>query len=236
LSKLKKGRTVVNLIQKYREFRADNTRSNPGSFMAVVSGKAILQIGVAFAVGWFASSLMTNVLHKNEHGLVQNSDAAEKPFEINGFADSPVQADGLVQADRSVQVDSPIQREIPAAAASEVTRPVPIVHPAANAAVNDADWLLNQDVSSYVVQLAADTSRSEIVRKASLLSGTHLVVVYPSSKNRDDRLMYGFAIGIYDTFFEAQNEVEKLPESAVAEGVWIRPVRELQKRIINAQQ
>ena len=201
-----------------------------------------MQIGVAFAVGWFASSLMTNVLHKNEHGLVQNSDAAEKPFEITGFADSsvqvdsPVQADGLVQADRSVQVDSPIQREIPAAAASEVTRPVPIVYPAANAAVNDADWLLNQDVSSYVVQLAADTSRSEIVRKASLLSGTHLVVVYPSRKNRDDRLMYGFAIGIYDTFFEAQNEVEKLPESAVAEGVWIRSVRELQKRIINAQQ
>jgi len=233
---------VVNLIQKYREFRADNTRSNPGSFMAVVSGKAILQIGVAFAVGWFASSLMTNVLHKNEHGLVQNSDAAEKPFEITGFADSsvqvdsPVQADGLVQTDRSVQVDSPIQREIPAAAASEVTRPVPIVYPAANAAVNDADWLLNQDVSSYVVQLAADTSRSEIVRKASLLSGTHLVVVYPSRKNRDDRLMYGFAIGIYDTFFEAQKEVEKLPESAVAEGVWIRSVRELQKRIINAQQ
>ena len=215
---------MVNLIQKYREFRAANTRSNPGSFMAVVSGKAILQIGVAFAVGWFASSLMTNVLHKNEHGLVQNSDAAEKPFEITGFADS------------SVQVDSPIQREIPAAAASEVTRPVPIVYPAANAAVNDADWLLNQDVSSYVVQLAADTSRSEIVRKASLLSGTHLVVVYPSRKNRDDRLMYGFAIGIYDTFFEAQKEVEKLPESAVAEGVWIRSVRELQKRIINAQQ
>ena len=48
--------------------------------------------------------------------------------------------------------------------------------------------------------------------------------------------MYGYAIGMYDSFREAQNDVNKLQDSAVAEGVWIRPVGEIQREIVSVRQ
>jgi len=209
-----------NFFHKYRKFHAHNRYSYPTLFMAIGCGKALLQIGVVFAVVWYAVSVMSNRLHGSDNALVKK-------------------ISGVVGSSRFIGlVDSKQQSEIPATAASQATsltlKSRMTSHPA-KAGVYNADWLLKQDVGAYVVQLASSTVKPDLYQKAFELSKTHPAVVYPFKKTRSNRLMYGYAIGIYDSVGEAKADVNQLSRSAVAQGVWIRPVSEIQKEIISTR-
>jgi len=210
-----------NLFQKYRKFRAHNKYSYPGLFMVLGGSKALLQIGVVFVGAWFAVSLMTSELKEKENELAQNSNVADESSKLTGLAD-----------------DSQAQAEVTATAATQATNPIRKSHtkiPAAKAGVYNADWLLKQDGGSYVVQLASSIEKPDLYQKAFDLSETHPAVVFPFKKTRSNQLMYGYAIGMYDTVREARAGIKQLSGNAVAEGVWIRPVGEIQKQIVNTR-
>jgi len=174
------------------------------------------------AVGaWFAVSLMTSGLKEKENELAQNSNVADESSKLTGLAD-----------------DSQAQAEITAATATQATNPIRKSHtkiPAAKAGVYNADWLLKQDGGSYVVQLASSIEKPDLYQKAFDLSETHPAVVFPFKMTRSNQLMYGYAIGMYDTVREARAGIKQLSGNVVAEGVWIRPVGEIQKQIVNTR-
>ena len=200
---------MATLSEKYRSFRVRNQHSYPGLFIALGFTRGLLQIAVVFGVTWYALSLISSVGSDDQKVLVQRS-------QLTGFAD-----------------DNRSQVEIPATTATGSTGPVPgaIVE----SGVYNADWLLKQNAGSYVVQLASSTVKPDLYQKAFTLAETHPVVVFPFRKTRGNQLMYGYAIGMYQSFNEAQNEVNKLPVGAVTEGVWIRPVSEVQKQIAGSR-
>ena len=200
---------MATLSEKYRSFRARNQHSYPGLFIALGFTGALLQIAVVFGVTWYALSLISSVGSDDQKVLVQRS-------QLTGFAD-----------------DNRSQVEIPATAATGSTGPVPGTF--IESGVYNADWLLKQNAGSYVVQLASSTVKPDLYQKAFTLAETHPVVVFPFRKTRGNQLMYGYAIGMYQSFIEAQNEVNKLPVGAVTEGVWIRPVSEVQKQIAGSR-
>lgn len=208
---------MVNLSRKYREFRAYNQYSYPGMFIAIGSVKALLQIGIVFAVGWYALALMAGGQVDGESVVAKNNDVEvlDKSMQLTGFTDSPTQV------------------EIPATATIETAER--LSSPVANPGVYNALWLLKHDAGSYVAQLASSTDKPDLYQKAFELSDNNSVIVYPFKKTSNNQLMYGYAIGIYDSFNDAQKDVAKLPESAVAEGVWIRSVGEIQMQIINVR-
>ncbi len=212
---------MVNLAHWYRVFRAHNKYDYPGFFLVVGCSKAVLQLGLVFGIIWFALPMVANEQIDEKFALEQNNSTAVKSVQFAGFAETRVQV------------------EIPAAAPGNVSvqiRKTDTAAPAAKVGVYNADWLLKQNAGSYVVQLASSTAKPELFQKAFLLSETHPVVVYPFRKTRSNRLMYGYAIGMYDSFNEAQSGVGKLSASSVAEGVWIRSVGEIQKEIVSTRQ
>ena len=223
----KVGLALANLVEQHRRmYHVRNRRSYPGLLIAIGCGKAALLIGVGFAIAWYGLAMLTNGQPDGENDLVQNtpvqkSSMVDKFFQLSGFADSPSKVE--IPATSSGQTEEP-------------ARPTPVTYPVAKVGVYNADWLLKQNDSAYVVQLASSTVKPEIYQKAFILSDTHPVVVYPFRKTRGNRLMYGYAIGMYDSFREAQNDVNKLQDSAVAEGVWIRPVGEIQREIVSVRQ
>lgn len=214
---------MANLSEKYRLFRANHKYSYPGLFIAISSAKALLQIGVVFAVAWYALLLMTGGQHAGGRALAQDSNAVDKSLQLTGFTDRPAQV------------------EIPAIATSDTLGETSdntlerISYPVANPGVYNAEWLLKHDTGSFVVQLASSTDKPDLYQKAFDLSESHPVVVYPFKKTRSNRLMYGYAIGMYDSFSEAQADVKQLSENAVAEGVWIRSVGEIQEQIVRVR-
>ena len=210
---------MANLSEKYRQFRAYHKYSYPGLFIAISSAKALLQIGVVFAVAWYALSLMTGGQHAGGRALAQDSNAADKSLQLTGFTGAPAQV------------------EIPAIATSEALGQTSerVSSPVANPGVYNVEWLLKHEAGSYVVQLASSTDKPDLYQKAFELSDSHPVVVYPFKRTRSNRMMYGYAIGMYDSFNEAQADVKQLSENAVAEGVWIRSVGEIQKQVLSVR-
>ena len=210
---------MTNLSEKYRQFRTYHKYSYPGLFIVISSAKALLQIGVVFAVAWYALSLMTGGQHAGGRALAQDSNAADKSLQLTGFTDTPARV------------------EIPAIATSEALGQISgrVSPPVANPGVYNAEWLLKHEAGSYVVQLASSTDKPDLYQKAFELSDSHPVVVYPFKRTRSNRLMYGYAIGMYDSFNEAQADVKQLSENAVAEGVWIRSVGEIQKQVLSVR-
>ena len=211
----------MSLSNKYREFHRNNQYSYSGLFMAIGFGKFIIQIGVVFAAAWYSISLVTGPPER-ENVLAQKSPAVDMSLQAVGLANEAEQGNFK-------------RIEIPATATSD---PIPVVvstDSALSVGVYNADWLLKQDASSFVVQLASSTDKPDLYQKAFDLSDGHPVVVFPFKKVRGNRLMYGYAIGMYGSFQEARRSVSKLPEGAVAEGVWIRLVGDLQKDIVSTR-
>jgi len=189
--------------------------------MAIGFGKFIIQIGVVFAAAWYSISLVTGPPER-ENVLAQKSPAVDMSLQAVGLANEAEQGNFK-------------RIEIPATATSD---PIPVVvstDSALSVGVYNADWLLKQDASSFVAQLASSTDRSGLYQRAFDLSDTHPVVVYPFRKTRGNRLMYGYAIGMFGSFHEAQRSVGALSEGAIAEGVWIRRVGEIQKDIASTR-
>ena len=212
---------MVDLAYKYRIFRAHNRHSYPVLFMAIACGKSALQLGLFIGVFWFALSKLTGGQHQGNYVLEQKYKTVDKSIQFAGI-------------DRKLT-----QVEIPATAVGKVPvriREAGTTVPAAKVGVYNADWLLKQDADAYVVQLASSTVKPELFQKAFVLSETYPVVVYPFKKTRNNQLMYGYAIGMYGSFNEAQKGANKLSASAVEEGVWIRSVGEIQKAIVSTRQ
>lgn len=200
--------------EKYQDFRVYHQYTYPGLFFAIACGKTLVQFAALFAIAWYVAPMLTGSDAKldADPAMVQNSGQLDASEALTGFAE------GL----KSV--------EIPASVASVNAR-VPTAVAGVKAGLYNAAFLSNQNADAYVVQLGASTDRRDLYLRASEHSNQYPAVVYPFKKTRSGKLMYGYSLGFYQNLREAQTLVDRLPVSAVAEGVWIRKVGEIQTQI-----
>jgi len=55
--------------------------------------------------------------------------------------------------------------------------------------------------------------------------------IFPYKRDRSNRVTYGLASGVYDTFQSAMRQVKQLPESLIEDEPWIRSVPTLKRDI-----
>ncbi len=216
---------MFEIGHKYRSFRAHHRYSYPVLFTLLGCGKTLVQFACVFAIAWYGLPMMLGQQNKQSSvATVENNAVIESA--VAGDSNDSGAAVGLLG---SVTLD---QIEIPAVAVVEtVTERSQPRRETAKPGVYNADWLLSQQSGSFVVQLASSTDKSAMYQRAFDYTESHPSVVFPFRKARGNRMMYGFAMGIFSTEEDARDMVETLDATAVREGVWIRQMGEVQRKI-----
>jgi len=179
----------------------------------------MLEIALVFGAVWYGLAFLAGDFDsKKNDSFVATDNISNESILLTGFADNTDKVEiPAVSAGDSFERNRPRESR-----ALEVSP---------NTGVYNADWLLVQNSGSYVVQLASSTDKTDLFQKAFEFSDDYPVVVYPFKKTRTNRTMYGVSVGVYKSYNEAYASVVQLTGNAVADGFWIRPVKEIQKQI-----
>ena len=105
------------------------------------------------------------------------------------------------------------------------------------------DWLNQQQKNTYTLQLATGKSRKGMEKmlkqllSSQSLEQPHNLYIHEIEKNIQQKLVvqYVLVYGIFKTYQDAKDEVDRLPESIQKSSPWIRKFGVLQS-IVNAKQ
>lgn len=97
--------------------------------------------------------------------------------------------------------------------------------------VQQWDWILEQNGNHYIIQLGSSINKEKLYESAVNFDTEAPVAFYPFRLNRDEKIVYGYALGIYNSFDSAKEAVASLPQRVQNFGPWIRPIDDLQRQI-----
>ena len=97
--------------------------------------------------------------------------------------------------------------------------------------IYESNWIFQLPDEKYVVQFGSSTNREQLYEDAKLFPVSP-VAFYPFRVTQSERVIYGYAAGVYASLDEANLAIAALPPALVQREPWIRPVGELKKQIM----
>jgi len=204
---------VFNITNKYRSFHANNKYNYPGLFAALGISRTLMEFTLALAVAWYGINMLTGQTAKDNPTDTISAAAPEN--------DSADQLPVITGELKEIEVPA-----VSLASTLQSNGSTPIM-----SGMRNIEWLLNQSTDLYVVQLGSSTDKASLYQKAFELSDSYPSVVFPFKKTRDGKIMYGYSMGLFENLQDARNSVNKLNANTTQEGIWIRRLSELQKKI-----
>lgn len=96
--------------------------------------------------------------------------------------------------------------------------------------VYGAEWIMMLPEDKFTIQFGSSPDQRRLFEEARAFPSGQ-VAMFPFKKTPSNRLVYGYASGVYSSLDAAQRAIRKMPQSVVARGPWIRPVGALKKQI-----
>jgi septal ring-binding cell division protein DamX len=96
--------------------------------------------------------------------------------------------------------------------------------------VYDAEWIMLLPEDKFTIQFGSSPDQRRLFEEARAFPSGQ-VAMFPFKKTPSNRLVYGYASGVYSSLDAAQRAIRKMPKSIVARGPWIRPIGSLKKQI-----
>ena len=91
-------------------------------------------------------------------------------------------------------------------------------------------WISRLPADKYIIQVASSTDRKLLLKDA--LAFPHgPIAVYPFSKSKTKKVIYGLSSGIYNSFDDARRAFNVLPPEVLTNGPWIREVSTIKQQI-----
>lgn len=97
--------------------------------------------------------------------------------------------------------------------------------------VRSAEWLVEQDDSSFVIQLESSANHVIMQQQARKLSTAGDLAIYPFVVSNNGEVIYGMSYGLYSTLEQAKKASTELPGDLVRFGTWIRQVGTLKRQM-----
>lgn len=91
-------------------------------------------------------------------------------------------------------------------------------------------WLLSQPVDKFTIQFMTSADLDELVAFSEQFSNAQPATIYPY-RSTGERVQYGLARGVFDTFNDAQLALENYPSAWLLHKPWIRPIGEVGSQI-----
>ncbi len=200
------------LTERYRIFRAHHKYSYPFLFMVIGTIKALGEIALVAGVLWITFPMAHDFFNP-------------KPEASTSTYTSEVQSTENLLAISSAP-EGVIEIEIPAVAPPDPTTAAPALK-----RIREATWMFKQDADKFTIQFGSSVDKEKLRMSALELSDDSVIILFPFKRNANDRTVYGFTSGIYDTVDQAALAIAGMPASIREFSPWIRPVDTLQKQI-----
>lgn len=97
----------------------------------------------------------------------------------------------------------------------------------------DETWILQLNPASHIIQIGASTDLAALQGLIPDSDFKEPTAVYPYTRTLSDEIVYGIAVGLYETHDAASAAVENMSEVGRAYKPWIRQVEDITKEIEN---
>jgi len=217
----------VKLSRRYRQFKSRNRYNYPLLFACIGLARTIMQFCAVAIAALFAFAVFNNLTQPKTSDTAsntnlsivkvaattidtsKNSNLGVKLLESTTDDATNIESPKLVaKTDNKKQTTTPEEKQI-----------------------ENSDWLLKQNANQFTVQYASSTRQPLLKQDARAFPTDDPIVIYPFRRSKREKMVYGFAVGLYTTRADAEQAIAKIPDSASTNEPWIRQVGTLQKQI-----
>ncbi|OED37290.1 hypothetical protein AB833_24380 [Chromatiales bacterium (ex Bugula neritina AB1)] len=92
-------------------------------------------------------------------------------------------------------------------------------------------WVLAQKSDDYTIQISSSVDRELLLSEAQAIASSDPLSYFDFKKTPSGRPVYGLAIGVYDSAYDALDAISKFPDEMKVYQPWVRQFNELQQQI-----